>query len=372
VRQGTKRFGAIEGLRAYLAWTVVFSHLAQITNIYAFGLGPALQAAGSVAVLVFMIVSGFVITHLLIERREPYGPYLFRRFMRIFPVFAVTCAIGYFTTKLGADAVARVPWAADPDFSTRALYGEIALSTYDHFWPNLLAHAGMLHGLISGNILNDGFYAFNGPAWSLSVEWQFYLLAPALLVFARRARPITPAAIVAFITVLSSFGVFGGFPKPSNIMAAAGYFAIGMASRLVLPHLQLKHAEIVLAVLIVSLPLSHDGIALPIWGIVMISLLSKDFDAIFSGILKNRVALYLGTRSYSTYLIHFPLISAALWLWLEKFPAASKTMTLIGLSLIVLPITAILSVVLYRCIEAPGIAFAAWIARQKPIVPIAA
>ena len=46
--------------------------------------------------LVFVIISGFVITHVIVERPEPYLGYLTRRFMRIFPLFAITSVVGYF------------------------------------------------------------------------------------------------------------------------------------------------------------------------------------------------------------------------------------------------------------------------------------
>src|ERR1700746_1845719 len=91
-----KKFVAIEGLRGWLAWAVVVCHLVQTSDLYAMGLGPALVQVGLFSVLIFIIVSGFVITHLTIERPEPYGTYLVRRFMRIFPLFAVTCIIGFF------------------------------------------------------------------------------------------------------------------------------------------------------------------------------------------------------------------------------------------------------------------------------------
>lgn len=63
-----KKFGAIEGLRGWLVWAVVFSQLAYFSNLSVKGLGPALKAAGLPAVLVFLMISGFVITHLVIER----------------------------------------------------------------------------------------------------------------------------------------------------------------------------------------------------------------------------------------------------------------------------------------------------------------
>src|SRR5579872_3145219 len=129
-----EKFSAIEGLRGWLAWTVVLSHLSLVSNIYVKGIGPNAVRAGSIAVLIFIIISGFVITHRVIERPEPYRIYLLRRFMRIFPLFAVTCAIGFFTNDLEAATLSHVPWASDPRFSqVAALFKAIANSNHEYF-----------------------------------------------------------------------------------------------------------------------------------------------------------------------------------------------------------------------------------------------
>ena len=44
----SKRFNAIEGLRGWLAWTVVLSHVVQVSNIIAKGVGPMMVRTGSV------------------------------------------------------------------------------------------------------------------------------------------------------------------------------------------------------------------------------------------------------------------------------------------------------------------------------------
>ena len=151
-----------------------------MTNIYAFGIGPQLAEAGAGAVIVFMIVSGFVITHLIVERSEPYGVYLLRRFMRLFPVFAITCAVGYFASTFYAATLSRVSWAGDPNFLLLGLKA-VASSEHQFFWSHLFAHLTMLHGMISSDLLPFSLFAFNVPAWSVSLEWQFYLIAPALV-----------------------------------------------------------------------------------------------------------------------------------------------------------------------------------------------
>src|ERR1051326_2654002 len=127
------RFRSIEGVRGWLAWTVVLSHVAYASGIYITGLGPFLGRAGVASVSVFIIISGFVITHLIIQKHEPYSIYIFRRFMRIFPLFALTCAIGFFCIPLGATVSDNVTWG-DKNWLNSLTHEYNSQTQY--FWPN--------------------------------------------------------------------------------------------------------------------------------------------------------------------------------------------------------------------------------------------
>ncbi len=204
------RFCSIEGARGWLAWTVVLSHVAYASGIYIKGIGPFLGRTGVGSVSVFMIISGFVITHLIIQKRESYSIYIFRRFMRIFPLFALTCAIGFFCIPLAATVSDNVTWG------DKIWLGSLAQEYYtqtEYFWPNFWAHLTMLHGAISTKILPAGPYAFNAPAWSLSLEWQFYLVAPAVIAAGKNyIASLASLMIIAVLCTLYDFQVFGTFP----------------------------------------------------------------------------------------------------------------------------------------------------------------
>jgi peptidoglycan/LPS O-acetylase OafA/YrhL len=367
-----KRFYAIEGLRGWLAWTVVLAHLAYASGIYTHGIGQRLGNAGSPAVIVFIIVSGFVIAHLITERPESYRIYLLRRFMRVFPLFAVTCVIGYFAYDVDAATLTKVSYAADPGFFFGSYISRIAASDHRYFWLHILAHLAMLHGAIADKLLPFSQVAFNGPGWSLSLEWQFYLLAPLAILAVRRRQGLVQIALaVCVMEFAARAGLFGSFLQPSFLPQAAGYFAIGLATRLVYPAIAATtwDPRIFLSLGIVVLPLVGDE-AKPIlvWMMIVLGLeqsRSGVKGASFVRLaLESRPAIFIGSRSYSTYLCHMPIIAICHRLWFIASPLAKSAPTFLALTAMTVPVTLFFAELLYRGVERPGIALGSLMAHR--------
>jgi peptidoglycan/LPS O-acetylase OafA/YrhL len=132
------------------------------------GYTGAIQArAGAYAVDGFIILSGFVITQLLVAKNEPYGIFIFRRFIRLFPAFVVCLAI--------ALLVRPFTFGTAPS----ELIREASENRY--FWWHLGAHASLIHGLVPTAWLPLSQLAFLPPGWSISLEFQLYLVAPLVL-----------------------------------------------------------------------------------------------------------------------------------------------------------------------------------------------
>ena len=333
------------------------------------------------AVLVFITISGFVITHLVTERPEPYGPYLIRRFMRIFPLFAVTCIIGFYASDIHAVTLSHVAWADTPSFADRlAWFVGVAHSDHEFFWAHVLAHLTMLHGAISTRLLPFAPHAFNPPAWSISLEWQFYLLAPFAISLIRRRRAfIWLAAAVAVVECLYQLGFLGVFETPSSLPAAAGYFVLGIVSRLLYPEFvgSIRYFT-AMPLFIVLLPLGWDAVPILVWAVIMFGLLIDRSDAnaapftkCYEGMLESRFATYCGSRSYSVYLSHYSILAVSHALWLAVFPTAQKVSTLIGVSAMAIPLTFVIAELFYRGIERPGIALGSMLARASKATPSA-
>ena len=260
-----------------LAWAVVFSHLANFSDINTHGFGALIGTLGTPSVLIFVIVSGFVITHVNIERPEPYQSYLTRRFMRIFPLFAITSVVGYFACDVQAFTLARVAYAGDPDFDFRQIVSGIASSDQQNFWLHVLAHLTMLHGAIGNDVLPFSEYAFNIPAWSISLEWQFYVIAPFVLtIVMRRKHLILVAIVLAVIEAAFRIHLFDDFRQPSFLPAATTYFAIGIASRLIYPVVagNIRYPIGILALILMLFPISGTFTApVLVWMLVYLGLI---------------------------------------------------------------------------------------------------
>ena len=131
------------------------------------------------AVDVFFILSGLVIVQSLASFGYRPRPFLIARVARIFPVFLVVFAVRVAVQPL-ASGFSLMPWI-DQNSTLRYLWPS--------GWPNdwavgIVTHLTMTHGLFPDGVLPHLWLGFLGAAWSLSTEWQFYLLAVA----DRRAR----------------------------------------------------------------------------------------------------------------------------------------------------------------------------------------
>lgn len=350
-----KRWLAIEGLRAWLAWTVALAHCVQMSGLGQSGPLWFVYHAAAPAVLVFIIISGFVITHLLLERHEPYFVYIVRRFMRLYPLFIATCILGFFL----------LPWLHDAQQSSITdgnVYDAIVASQVRLPTQHLFSHALMLHGTVPDQILPMAALTLSVQAWSISLEWQFYLIAPLVIFFIKTSRG---AAILLALCGAGAFLFYrnklGSFLMPSFLPGAAPLFAVGIASRLIWPMLRERVPNAGLWVMgaFCLTPLSNaDGVAVLFW-FAFFALLCADkrlLTGIDKRILRLRdvafehpYAIFWGARSYSVYLCHFFAIGVLQYL----FANFSHQFFLTTFSAIIT--TAFVSILTYHFIERPGI-----------------
>jgi peptidoglycan/LPS O-acetylase OafA/YrhL len=369
-----ERIAAIEGLRAWLAWTVVLYHVVQVTGLTRTTLaGHLLSIAAADAVRIFIIISGFVIAGLVLTRREAWWRYITRRAFRIFPAYLIALAVGAGSMYLARDAVAALAW------------GDATYFTYDDFirdsiqsveaapWAHAMLHLTLLQGVVSDDVIPLSQTSMLGPAWSLSLEWQFYLIAPAFIWMLLQPRwRLLAVGLVVAGAVADRFELFGHYILPSALPASGHFFLVGIASRLAFDRLQNTPAlPLALILGLVGLGLLFRA-TLPLfaWAAFIVFLISesrwRDGLARWTGVagralLSSAPARALGSRSYAVYIVHWPIVQTMLYLLLP-LGSFSPGETLCLLLVAVIPATFVASDLMYRFVERPMIRLGARLA----------
>jgi peptidoglycan/LPS O-acetylase OafA/YrhL len=315
--ENTKRFRSdIQGLRAIAVVAVVLDHLIHWPS------------GGFVGVDIFFVLSGYLITGLLLRELERTGTISFRGFYRrrvrrILPAAALVLI----TTSLVGLVV----------FNS----GRAAQTISDSVWA--LLFSANWHFAISGT----DYFQSDGPLspvqhyWSLAVEEQFYFVWPVLMLFVfvgstlngkrnpRRGRLFIGGAMIAIVigslwwslhesSFNPTWAYFSTFSRGWELGAGA-LLAIFTANRVAFSRrLQGVLAIAGLAGIVASVFLVNDTMLFPApWAIapvvatvlVILSGSGGDQDGRwYLAPLTNPVSQYLGKISFSLYLWHFPVL----------------------------------------------------------------
>ncbi|WP_298216325.1 acyltransferase [Acidocella sp.] len=326
---------SLDGVRGLLAVYVLLGHAMPLTMAPPW-LG-ALCAHGQAAVDLFFCLSGFVIAGSLERHNGRFFPFMAARARRLLPVYILALGFALLAACQG-DPLPRLPWRQESAW-------EIFAPTLPApLWPHLLAHLTLLHGALPQSWLPYGWMTILGPAWSLSTEWQFYLVIA--LISPRRLESFSLALLGA--AFLYQALPHGGFSR-AFLPDAAGWFALGIASRAWVlagrpgPFLLALAALCVLA----SLTAPAKSLTALAWAGLMLGQRQG-----WTKTLAARPLLYLGAISYPLYLMNEPVERlAALWL------APRMAGNALGFSLIFLPLTLLVSLalaaLLHHAIERP-------------------
>ncbi|MEP7209669.1 MAG: acyltransferase [Alphaproteobacteria bacterium] len=375
------RIPAIEGLRAWLAWAVVIYHLTSTTNIdKLYGFSGKADLVGGGAVHVFMLISGFVIAGLLIKRREDWGSYITRRAFRLFPVYWLALAIAGVCMYLKLAALGDMSWASDPLYAGEITYDANRIAAVEAApWTHALLHLGLLQGLPPSSLVPYSEVSILGPAWTLTVEWQFYLVAPLLVWLMRRQ-----GWAILLLAAGAAFLLAPRIPAIDHLLSAAALprwlflFNIGIASRIAMPYLMRpRFITWAVAAAILSLSILFNFLPMITVWLAFVALLARAPDtswlgrklnAVFSAAFESPLATHLGARSYSVYILHSPIIQALLFFVMPLY-AFTRIEAFVVMIVLTVPVVLIASGLAYRFVELPMIALGARVVagwRQRP------
>jgi peptidoglycan/LPS O-acetylase OafA/YrhL len=291
----------LDGLRAFAILLVILAHASRVPAGFA---NAAREAIGEIGVSIFFVLSGFLITTLLMAEHEKtgtiaLGAFFVRRARRIFPAYYVYLGVLAILAAVGAIAVQPREFVID------ALY----LRDYSAQSFSWLEHT-----------------------WSLAVETQFYLFWPALMLALGNERARNLALGVVVLSPLIRIASYVLFPTHRDLMTIALHtradmLMFGCATALSIargvpawferlcrampPLVSLT----ILAACIAGTGILHGlfafSIGMTIEGIAITTLLVNVLERPeggFAHILQSRPATWIGTISYSLYLWQQPFL----------------------------------------------------------------
>lgn len=313
---------AIDGLRGIAVFAVVAYHA---------GLPVT---AGFVGVDVFFVISGFVITRLLNDELRETGrldvlSFYARRARRILPALtAVILATLWLSLLLLPDSSGVAKSAAAAGVFVANVFFASQAGDYWAADSNVMP---LLH------------------LWSLSVEEQFYLLWPAVLLVAGRGS-IPVLATIAVVSLAAAEWLIWVDPSQAfyQMPARAWELSVGglLALRVVAVPKGSAWAGLALVVVSCFFPFAHFpglGALVPVAGAALL------IAAVQSGermpLLEWRPVVFVGLISYSFYLWHWPLLALDRAVRIGEAPLA-VSLGLCGLAFF-------LAAASYRYIEQP-------------------
>jgi peptidoglycan/LPS O-acetylase OafA/YrhL len=273
---------------------------------------PALHATsythlldkGYLAVDLFFMLSGFVLTHVYWRAftepvRGSYWKFLLARVARLYPLHLFVLSL-FIATALASEAV---------EYATKGTVETIAMDGARSFTA-LLANLVMLQGLKASEL------SWNYPAWSISVEFIAYLGFPLALPWIWRARPSIKAglalllvAALVWLACLTSddFDQWDGLVTllrcmPEFLIGTLLYAAFEGRSWNRLSTLDAIPVALVAALLLLlHLGIGDLAVILIFPALILAAVANKARTA---RILNTAPLIWLGEISYSLYLFH--------------------------------------------------------------------
>jgi peptidoglycan/LPS O-acetylase OafA/YrhL len=329
----------IDGLRGIAVFCVVVFHA-----------GLPGFSGGFVGVDIFFVISGFLICSIIereiAEDRFSYATFYARRARRILPaLFAVLLACFVVATLVLTGAELK-------DFSKSAVANIAAVSNI-YFWStaNYFATASEFKPLMM--------------TWSLSVEEQFYVFFPPVLMLIRRLRWHTGAVLAALTaaSLLASVVVTARDPSTAFFLLPSRAWELGVGALLAHYHANaVRHGKalapstqqalgivgllgLVIAIALFDHGTPFPGIAAALPVVATAMLIAAPASTVNRRILGNRALVFIGLVSYSWYLWHWPLLSFARVV-ADQAISLTTALGLVGLSFV-------LAILSWRFIEQP-------------------
>ncbi|PEF09666.1 acyltransferase [Bacillus thuringiensis] len=350
----SKRIKELDSIRGLAALTVVFGHfclmLPSLPNSIKFSPLRFLWAGGE-AVIVFYVLSGFVLSMALYHSKTNYWGYLIKRFVRIYIPYYFWMIVTFVLFIL---------------FSSYEVVG-LRDWFYDR-WQGPITKLDILNHFV---LLNNFFTEnYNPVIWSLAQEMRISIVFPLLFLLFYKLnwkKTILFALSFSLISVVLNMlhigkaeGFYNGY---ADTLHFTSMFMVGMLlfkyqEKLIYSYRNMKKFKkgflitlgVILylySILIYGFSRNDTTFLIKDWGVVMgvsIFIIMAMSNLKVKAFLNKSVFVYLGEISYSIYLCHFPIMMVLFKLLYTKIP-------IFFLLTLCIAMTLLFSIVSYHLIE---------------------
>ncbi|WP_454015876.1 acyltransferase family protein [Bacillus sp. Marseille-Q7846] len=350
----SKRIKELDSIRGLAALTVVFGHfclmLPSFPNFIKFSPLRFLWAGGE-AVIVFYVLSGFVLSMALYHSKTNYWGYLIKRFVRIYIpyYFWIIITFALFILFSPYEVVGLRDWF------------------YDRWQGSITKLDIINHFVLLNNFFTENY---NPVIWSLAQEMRISIVFPLLFLLFYKLNwkktilfALSFSLISVFLNMLHIGKAEGFYNGYADTLHFTSMFLVGMLlfkhqEKLIYSYRNMKKINkgflivigIILylySILIYGFSRNDTTFLLKDWGVVMgvsIFIIMAMSNLKVKVFLNKGVFVYLGEISYSIYLCHFPIMMVLFKLLYTKIP-------IFFLLILCITVTLLFSMVSYHLIE---------------------
>ncbi len=332
----------LDALRAFAALGVIFAHAYSIDVLPQFPIFGKISYLGNFGVSLFFVLSGFVITRILIHtHNEPsyFRAFYMRRLLRIFPLYYIGLLAYYF-----------IPFFLGTESSITPFKEQLIFYTYLQNFSRTF----------DWNASGPGHY------WSLAVEEHFYLLWPAVVYLCLKFRSNSLTLLRVSIIIILAVHALRVFmlEKDFNInvftltrldqLVYGGIIAVAENRGIIVRKNLWLFISVALAGLLLIIMLEsgsflmkeafkYTSFGIFFSGLICTVIVIPDCN-VFSKMLQNKWLVYLGKISYGLYVWHV-LAMMLVTYYFHGYPAIHF--------LLVIAATILIAGLSYRWLEQP-------------------
>ncbi|CAG4992772.1 O-acetyltransferase OatA [Dyadobacter sp. CECT 9275] len=317
-------FPNLNGIRFIAAFLVIIHHTEQFKSILYFdnywGKVPFVDIIGKLGVVLFFVLSGFLITYLLLAEEYMFGKisvakFYIRRMLRIWPLYFLIVILAFFVF---------------PHINLFVLPGHSKDVIYSNLYIKLFLYAIFLPNLVLSFL---GVVPYASHTWSIGTEEQFYFIWPVILNYFKKYRIWLMISIISFYVSFSYFltthhadiipfkNIIQAFLVTFNIdcMAIGGIFSILLFENSKILGL-LRNNTLFYVVIVITIFLLAKGVYISIFHYEFYSILFGILILNFASNARNKISIendvfnYLGRISYGLYMYHPIVIVIALFI----------------------------------------------------------